>query len=87
MPTKQSMSDKEYLEDILLTSKTLCAMYHYATQESSTEPLHNAFKCNMNDSIEMQHRVFGAMQQNGWYPMQQADSNQINQVRTKYMQQ
>jgi spore coat protein CotF len=40
----------------------------------------------MNDSLAMQHKIFGAMQQNGWYPMQQAEQQQIQQVRTKYMQ-
>jgi spore coat protein CotF len=32
----------------------------------------------------MQHRIFGAMQQNGWYPMQAAQQQQIQQVRSKY---
>ena len=80
------MTDKEYIEDILLTSKTLTGMYHYATQESSTEGLHNQFKCNLNDSIAMSHRIFASMQQNGWYPQQQAQQQQIQQVKSKYMQ-
>lgn len=87
MPIKQAMTDKEYIEDILLTSKTLSVMYHSATQEASTEKLHCTFKNNLNGSLEMQHKIFCAMQQNGWYPMQQADQNQINQVKTKYLQQ
>jgi len=83
MTTKQ-MTDKEYMEDLLLTSKTLNGMYHTATQESSTEPLRKQFKCNHNDAMEMQHSIFMAMQSNGWYPQQQAESKQINQVRSKY---
>ncbi|MCL2018389.1 MAG: spore coat protein [Oscillospiraceae bacterium] len=85
-PTPKAMSDKEYIEDVLLTAKTLTSMYHYATQESSTEGLHNQFKCNLNDSIAMQHKVFASMQQNGWYPQQMAEQQQINQVRSKYSQ-
>ncbi|MCL1823378.1 MAG: spore coat protein [Oscillospiraceae bacterium] len=84
--TPKAMSDKEYIEDVLLTAKTLTGMYHYATQESSTEGLHTQFKSNLNDSIAMQHRIFASMQQNGWYPMQNAEQQQINQVRSKYMQ-
>jgi len=86
MPAPNAMTDKEYIEDVLLTAKTLTSMYHYATQESSTEGLHNQFKCNLNDSIAMQHRIFAAMQQNGWYPQQQAQQQQINQVKSKYNQ-
>ena len=84
--TPKAMTDKEYIEDVLLTAKTLTGMYHYATQESSTEGLHNQFKCNLNDSIAMQHRIFASMQQNGWYPTQAAEQQQINQVRSKYSQ-
>jgi len=84
--TPKAMTDKEYMEDVLLTAKTLTSMYHYATQESSTEGLHNQFKTNLNDSICMQHKIFGVMQQNGWYPQQAAEQQQINQVRSKYSQ-
>jgi len=83
MQNKQ-MTDREYMEDLLMTSKTLNGMYHFATTEASTEPLRKQFKCNHSDTIEMQHNIFMAMQQNGWYPQQKAETTQINQVRTKY---
>ena len=83
MQAKQ-MTDKEYMEDLLMTSKTLNGLYHTATQEASTEPLRRQFKCNHSDTIEMQHNIFTAMQQNGWYPQQQAGAQQISQIRSKY---
>jgi spore coat protein CotF len=83
MQSKQ-MTDKEYMEDLLMTSKTLNGLYHTATQEACTEPLRRQFKSNHSDTIEMQHNIFMAMQQNGWYPMQQAQPQQIGQVRNKY---
>jgi len=87
MATKQNMSDKEYMEDILLTSKQLTSLYHTATQESSTENLHNQFKDNMNQSLDQQHQIFSTISQKGWYPQEQADMQQINKVRTKFMMQ
>lgn len=86
MAAKQTMGDKEYMQDILFTAKTLTNLYHNATQEAATEQLYNQFKTNMNDSICMQHDIFNAMQQKGWYPMQQAQQQQIEQVKTKYSQ-
>jgi len=83
MQSKQ-MTDKEYMEDLLMTSKTLNGLYHTATQEACTEPLRRQFKHNHSDTIEMQHNIFMAMQQNGWYPMQQAEAKQVGQVRNKY---
>jgi len=82
----QAMTDKEYMEDVLLTSKTLSGLYHYATQESSTEQLHNQFKSNLNDTITMQHNIYSAMQKNGWYPQQQADQSQVGQIKTRFSQ-
>lgn len=84
---QQTMTDKEYMEDVLLTAKTLMSVYHYATQEASTESLHNQFKTNMNEAIAMEHEIYNAMQQKGWYPQQQADQQQIQQVKTKFSQQ
>jgi spore coat protein CotF len=84
MPAKSTMTDREYMEDVLLTAKTLTGLYHYATQESSTESLHTQFKTNLNDTLAMQHSIYGAMQQNGWYPQQQAEQQQISQVKTKF---
>ncbi|MCL2633020.1 MAG: spore coat protein [Oscillospiraceae bacterium] len=80
----KQMTDREYMEDLLMTSKTLNGMYHYATTEASTEPLRRQFKCNHSDTIEMQHNIYVAMQQNGWYPQAKAEATQINQVKTKY---
>ena len=78
------MTDKEYMQDILLTSKTLTGLYHYATQEASTQNLHTQFKTNLNEALDMQHNIYGVMQQNGWYPAAQAPAQQISQVRSKY---
>ncbi|MDR1754038.1 MAG: spore coat protein [Eubacterium sp.] len=80
------MNDREYMEDILLTAKTLTGVYHYATQESSTPNLHNQFQANLIDSFKMQNDIFTKMEQKGWYPQQQAPTQQINQVRSKFSQ-
>lgn len=86
MPAKQQMSDREYMEDLLLTAKTLTGVYHYATQEASTESLFNQFKTNMNEAVMMQHNIYSVMEQKGWYPQQQAQQEQIQQLKTKYSQ-
>jgi len=87
MAAKQNMSDREYMDDILLTSKTLTNLYHTAVQESSTEDLHYSFKDILNQSLEMQHQIFSVMEQKGWYNMTEAQPQQVNQVKTKYQMQ
>jgi len=83
---KANMNDREYMEDVLLTSKTLTGLYHYATQESSTDGLHSQFKTNLNSALSMQRNIYSTMEQNGWYPQQQAQNEQICQVKTKFQQ-
>lgn len=84
MAAKQNMTDREYMDDILLTSKTMSNLYHYAVQESPTEGLHNEFKTILNQSLDMQHNIYNIMQQKGWYTTSPAPEQQINQVKTKF---
>ena len=84
MAAKQNMSDREYMDDILLTSKTMSGLYHYAVQESPTENLHAEFKTILNQSLDMQHDIYNLMEQKGWYQTQEAPAQQINQVKTKF---
>jgi spore coat protein CotF len=86
MPAKPNMTDREYMDDILLTSKVISNLYHYAVQESSTDELHYQFKDILNQSLEMQHQVFSLMQQKGWYNMQPAEQQKINQTKSSFQQ-
>ena len=78
------MSDKEYMDDVLMSSKTLTSMYQTAVQESSTNDVHTSFKDVLNCSIDMQHTLFSVMEQKGWYPQQYAQKAQIEQVKQKF---
>ena len=84
MQMKQNMTDREYLDDVLMTSKTISSLYHYAVQESSTENVHNNFKNILNDSLDMQHGIFCIMEQKGWYSLPEAPQPQIDQVKQKF---
>ncbi len=84
MAAKQNMSDREYMDDILLTSKTMSNLYHYAVQESPTENLHSEFKTILNQSLDMQHDIYNVMEQKGWYTATEAPAQQIDQVKNKF---
>lgn len=81
---KQTMTDKEYMEDILLTSKQLAGLYQHAVTEASTESLHCQFKTNLNESIDIQNHIFQTMSSKGWYPQEAAPAQQVNKVKTKF---
>ncbi len=81
------MNDQEIMENILLTTKGVCDLYMHGTIESSTENVHKAFDSALGDSLDMQDSVYKIMAAKGWYPTQQADAQQIAQVRQKFAQQ
>ena len=78
------MNDQMIMENILLTTKGVCDLYMHGTIESATQNVQQAFDSALNDSLCMQSDIYQKMSQKGWYPAQQADQQQIDQVRQKY---
>ena len=78
------MNDQSIMENILLTTKGVCDLYMHGAIESTTQNVQQAFDTALNDSLCMQSDIYQKMSAKGWYPAQQADQQQINQVRQKY---
>ncbi len=78
------MNDKEIMEGILLTTKGVCDLYLHGSIESATPNVHQAFSGALNDALGMQSGVYTEMANHGWYPAEQAQPQQITQVRDRY---
>ena len=78
------MNDQMIMENILLTTKGVCDLYMHGAIESATQNVQQTFDSALSDSLCMQGDIYPKMAQKGWYPAQQADQQQINQVRQKY---
>ncbi|MEA4891153.1 MAG: spore coat protein [Peptococcaceae bacterium] len=78
------MEDKDLMEDILLTAKGACDLYLHGTIESATPKVHGAFDQALKGTLQMQNQVYSKMSQKGWYPTQQAQQQQIQQVAQQY---
>ncbi len=78
------MNDQAIMQDILLTTKGVCDLYMHGAIESATQNVQQAFDSALSDSLCMQSDVYQSMAQKGWYATQQADQQQINQVRQKF---
>ena len=81
------MNDQQIMENILLTTKGACDLYMHGAIESSTQNIHQTFDGALGESLDMQNRIYSLMAAKGWYPSQQADAQQISQVRMKFAQQ
>ena len=80
------MNDQAIMENLLLTTQGVCDLYMHGTVESSTQNVHKAFDTALSDSLCMQDDIYKQMTAKGWYPSQEADAQQIEQVRQKYAQ-
>ncbi len=78
------MNDQMIMENILLTTKGACDLYMHGTIESATQNVQQAFDSALSDSLCMQGDIYQKMASKGWYPTQQADQQQISQVKQKY---
>ena len=78
------MNDQMIMENILLTTKGACDLYMHGTIESATKDVKQTFDGALSDSLCMQGDIYQKMASKGWYPSQQADQQQIDQVKQKY---
>ena len=81
------MNDEKIMENLLLTTKGACDLYLHGTIESSSQNVHAAFDDVLEQSLCMQDSIYQKMAQQGWYQNQQADQQQVDQVRNKFASQ
>lgn len=79
------MQDQEIMENLLLTTKGACDLYMHGTIESSTGNVHQTFDSALGEMLDMQDSIYKAMTQRGWYQGEQAQQQEINKVKQKYM--
>ncbi len=78
------MEDKELMEKELLVIKGVCDLYLHGTIESTTAEVHKAFKCALNESLDIQNKLYNLMAEKGWYQTDTAEQQKIDQLKQKY---
>lgn len=78
------MSDKDYMEELLMLEKGACDLFLHATIESSTANVHTAFCTALNDSLQMQNTIYAKMSAKGWYSEDQADQSKLSGAKQKF---
>ncbi len=78
------MEDKDLMEQELLTIKGVCDLYLHGTIESTTAEVHDAFKDALNESLDIQNKIYNLMAEKGWYKTDTAEQNKINTLKQKY---
>lgn len=78
------MEDKDLMENELLVIKGVCDLYLHGTIESSTAEVHEAFKEALNESLDIQNKIYNLMSEKGWYKTTTVEQNKIDTVKQKF---
>ena len=78
------MDDKCIMENLLLTTKGVIDLYMHGAIESSTANIHQAFSTAFDDTLSMQDNIYKQMAAKGWYQIENAPQQQVQQTKQKY---
>ena len=81
------MEDRDLMEKELLIIKGVCDLYLHGTIESSTANVHTAFKDALNESLDIQNKIYNLMAEKGWYKTENVEQQKIDQTKQKFMAQ
>ncbi len=78
------MEDKDLMENELLVIKGVCDLYLHGTIESTTAEVHEAFKCALNETLDIQNKLYNLMSEKGWYKTDCAEQTKIDEAKQKF---
>ena len=78
------MEDKDLMENELLVIKGVCDLYLHGTIESTTAEVHMAFKDALNESLDIQNKIYNLMKEKGWYQTEDAEQAKIDAAKQKF---
>lgn len=79
-----NLSERDAVNDLLIQEKEMIKVYGTYLPEGSTSQLRNILKKNMDVISQQQYEVFTAMKSKGYYKVNEAEDQQIDQTKKKY---
>ena len=84
--TQGNLSERELLNDALSSEKQLLHVYSTYLAEASCPNLRSELTKVFNETQQMQFEIFQAMEQKGWYSIQNAELQQVQQAVNNFTQ-
>lgn len=78
------MDDRQLMENELLVIKGVCDLYMHGAIESTTAEVHCAFKEALNETLNIQNKIYNLMAEKGWYKTETADQTKLGTAKQKY---
>lgn len=79
VPETPQMNDRDFIQDMLTTEKYMTTSYAVALNEISCEALHRDLQTIFTETHNAQREIFLKMFQKGWYSLEAADQQKIQQ--------
>lgn len=73
------LNDKDYMNSLLSTLKEMVKGYAVVLTEASNETLYQKYKGMFNIYCNLQRDVYELMFRKGWYTVEKAEANKVNQ--------
>lgn len=80
----QILGEKEVLNDCLISQKQLTGSYNTFAGECTNIQLRDTFLNILKEEHCIQSDLFGDLQSHGWYQVQPAEQQKIEQARQKF---
>ena len=77
-------SDKDRLQDGLASQKFITENYNTLANECLTPEVRGAFMSLLTEEHDIQNEIFTEMHKRGWYQVEPAEQQKINQAKTKF---
>ena len=78
VPKGTNFNDKDHMDSTLSCLKGMCKNYCVALTEASCENLYNKYMEMFLEYSKMQREVYEAMFIRGWYTLEKADTEKLN---------
>ena len=78
------MEDRDLMENELLVIKGVCDLYLHGAIESTTAEVHDAFKCALEETLNIQNKIYNLMSEKGWYQTEEAEQTKLDQAKQKF---
>jgi len=79
-----NMCEKDIVNDCLASQKYLTSSYNSFAGECVNQNLRDDFLNILKDEHQIQAELFSEMQSHGWYTVEPAEQQKINQARQQY---
>ena len=79
VPQTNAMNDKDYLSTILEIQKSMVKNLSVALTEASNNELYNDYYYMFDEITNLQTQTYDLMFKKGWYCLEMAEENKINE--------